>query len=184
VKKVRSQKSEVRKKKSDLTSDFCPLTSSVNPAPVKADAALAVLRTEEVLRIRLDGAQFHDILQYAAEKGWGLEERQIRTYMSRADDLLVERLENDRKKLIASHHARRESLYARAVNAADYRTALSILMDEAKLRGLYPSEKLEVNVPMTFDLNLMPDVKKRILLNAFRAVQLEPVSTDGTPPPA
>ncbi len=37
----------------------------------KSDAAEVAKRVEEVLRIRLDGAQFHDIVQYAAEKGWG-----------------------------------------------------------------------------------------------------------------
>src|SRR3954470_24687399 len=93
----------------------------------KATNAEIALRVEEVLRIRLDGAQYHDILQYAAEKGWGLRERQIREYMARDDDLLVERRERSRKRVIALHVARRESLIARAVNAGDYRTALAIL---------------------------------------------------------
>ena len=46
--------------------------------PAKATNAEIALRVEEVLRIRLDGAQFHDIVQYAAEKEWGLKERQSR----------------------------------------------------------------------------------------------------------
>src|SRR5688500_8500806 len=107
----------------------------------KADNAEVLRRVEEVLRIRLDGAQFHDIVQYAAEKGWGLKDRQIRTYIRRADALLVERQDTSRKRVIARHLAQRQALYARAVNAADYRTALAILADEAKLRGLYASDR-------------------------------------------
>ena len=39
------------------------------PAPKpKASEAEVALRVGEVLRIRLDGAQFHDVVQYAAEK--------------------------------------------------------------------------------------------------------------------
>ena len=107
----------------------------------KADAAAVALRVEEVLRIRLDGAQFHDVVQYAAEKGWELQERQIRTYIQRADALLIERQDKGRQAVVARHLAQRQALYARAVNAADYRTALAILADEAKLRGLYASDR-------------------------------------------
>src|SRR5687767_8634471 len=89
----------------------------------KSDTAEVSRRVEEVLRIRLDGAQYHDILQHAAENGWGVNERQLRTYMSRADDLLVERQDKSRKKVIARHLAQRQALFARALNAADYRTA-------------------------------------------------------------
>ena len=115
--------------------------------PAKATAAEVALRVEEVLRIVLDGAQYHDVLQYAAEKGWDLKERQVREYMSRASDLLVERQEKKRKRLVALHLARRDALYARAVNAADYRTALAVLSDAAKLQGLYPVVQAKIEVP-------------------------------------
>ena len=61
----------------------------------KADTAEVPKRVEEVLRIRLDGAQFHDIVQYAAEKGLGRQDRQVRRTSSRADDLLVERQDTE-----------------------------------------------------------------------------------------
>ena len=98
-------------------------------------------RVDEMLRIRLDGAQFHDIVQYASEKGWGVTERQLWTYVRRADDLLVERQERKRRRVVARHLAQREALYARAVNAADYRTALAVLNDSARLQGLYMSDR-------------------------------------------
>src|SRR5688500_12318067 len=99
-------------------------------------------RVDEVLRIRLDGAQFHDIVQYASVNGWGVTERQLWTYIRKADDLLVERQDRGRRKVVARHLAQRQALYARALNAADHRTALAVLADEAKLRGLYPDRDL------------------------------------------
>jgi hypothetical protein len=35
----------------------------------KADTAETARRVEEILRIRIDGAQFHDVMQFAAEEG-------------------------------------------------------------------------------------------------------------------
>lgn len=111
------------------------------PKKKKSEEATVAARVEEVLRIRLDGAQFHDVLQYASEKRWGLTDRQVRTYMRRADDLLVERREKSRKRLLAQHLARRETLYARCVNAADYRSALAMLDSSARMQGLFPDPK-------------------------------------------
>jgi hypothetical protein len=104
---------------------------------MKATRAQVRQRVEEVLRIRLDGAEMHDIVQYAAEKGWGVGERQLWNYVRATDQLLAERLEKDRDKLLARHVAQRRALYARALNAADYRTALAVAKDEAELQGLY-----------------------------------------------
>jgi hypothetical protein len=103
----------------------------------KSDKTTIAKRIEEVLRIRLDGAQFHDIVQYASENKWGVTDRQLRTYIRWADDLLVERQEKNRRRLLARHTAQRENLFARAVNAADLRTALAIADSTAKLQGLF-----------------------------------------------
>src|SRR5438094_9183986 len=100
------------------------------PKPKASEAAVA-LRVGEILRIRLDGAQFHDVVQYVAEKGWGLQERQVRNYIRRADDLLVEREDGSRKRTIARHLAQRQALIARPDDAADLRTALPVLADRA-----------------------------------------------------
>jgi hypothetical protein len=53
--------------------------------------------------------------------------------------LIAESARATRKQRLRVHVARRKSLYARAVNAADYRTALAVLADLAKLEGLYPN---------------------------------------------
>jgi hypothetical protein len=68
---------------------------------MKATKAEISQRVEEVLRIRLDGAQMHDILQYASEKKWGVGERQLWNYVAASDDRLIARLDKDRDKLLA-----------------------------------------------------------------------------------
>ncbi len=111
---------------------------------MKATKAEVWQRVNEVLAIRLDGAEFHDILQYAAEKGWGVGERQLWNYVRAADKLLVERLERDRDKLFARHVGQRRALLGRCVTAGDYSTASRILRDEAELLGLYPPKRTEL----------------------------------------
>ena len=100
-------------------------------------------RVAAVLAIRLDGAQFHDIVQYAAGQGWGVSERQLWNYVKKADERLRESRERSTGRLLTLHLARRESLYARAVNAGEIGPALAVLKDQAHLLGLYPDPKLK-----------------------------------------
>lgn len=105
----------------------------------KATKAEVMQRVEAVLRIRLDGAQFHDIRDYASapEQNWGVSDSQLKRYVQASDKLLAERQEWNRGRHLARHLAQRQTLYARAVNAADFRTALAVLRDEAELLTLY-----------------------------------------------
>ena len=101
-------------------------------------------RVEEVLRIRLDGAELWDVRQYASEKGWGVSDRQLRRYIAAAAEMIAEAACVDRAALVSLHLAKRRALYARAVQAGELRTALSCAQDEAQLLGLYPAQKHEV----------------------------------------
>jgi hypothetical protein len=116
---------------------------------MKATKAVVAQRIESVLRIRLDGAQLHDIRDYAnaPEQGWNVSDSQLRRYIAASDKLLAERLERDRDKLFARHVAQRQTLFARAVNSADFRTALATAKDEAELEGLYPPKKIAPTDP-------------------------------------
>jgi hypothetical protein len=131
-------------------------------------------RIEEVLRIRIDGAEFHDVVQYSSEQKWNVGERQLWKYIARADQLIVERQTKGRKKLLARHFTQRRSLYARALNAADYRTCHAILAEEAKLRGLYPDTK-EVKdlVKLAQSLGMKVEELERRLENAARKTESE-----------
>ena len=111
--------------------------------PKKSDKTTIAQRVEEVLRLRLIGAMFHDIVQYGSHKGWSVSDRMIRKYIAKADALLVERLDKKRKQVIARHISQRQALFAQAVLNADYRTALAILDSEAKLRGLFPEKEMK-----------------------------------------
>jgi hypothetical protein len=98
-------------------------------------------RVKEVLRIRIDGAQLHDVIDYAAEKAWSATEEECAALIRAADNLLVRRQDRSRKRITARHIAQREALYARALNGADYGTSVRILGEIAKLQGLYDKSR-------------------------------------------
>ena len=122
-------------------------------AKPKATKATVGRRVEEVLRIRLDGAEFWDVREYAREKeaeegsAWHLGERdkplsdgQLWRYIARADRMIAESCRAHRKKLLRRHLAQRRNLYAKAVSQGDIRAALACLDSEAKLTGLFEDE--------------------------------------------
>jgi hypothetical protein len=119
----------------------------------KATKAAVAQRVEEVLRIRLDGAQFWDVREYAREKeaeegsAWQLSEGskplsdgQLWRYIAAADKLIAESCRASRKKLLRRHLAQRRNLYAKALAQGDVRAALACLDSEAKLTGLFEDE--------------------------------------------
>ena len=110
-------------------------------------------RVEELLRIRLDGAELWDCREYVREKVaakdpiWGeklLSDSQIYRYLARVDSQIAQACREKRPKLLRLHLAKRRSLYARAVNVGDLRTALAVLRDEAELAALYPKPEDEL----------------------------------------
>lgn len=123
----------------------------------KATKAVIARRVEEVLRIRLDGAEIWDLCEYVREKeqeagsAWELKDgakpisnSQLWRYVARADKLLAVSCRTSRKKLLRRHLAQRRNLFAKAVLAGDYRTALAVARDEAELQGLYPPRRTEL----------------------------------------
>jgi hypothetical protein len=125
--------------------------AKAKPRPrAKADKALAARRVEDILRIRLDGAEWWDVVQFVRENqseqgsAWflaegekPLSEAMIRKYQERADKLVIESHEKSRKKLLRRHLAQRRNLYARAVTTGELATALRCLDSEALLLGLH-----------------------------------------------
>ena len=118
----------------------------------KATKPVACQRTEQVLAIRLDGAEFWDVRDYVRDEEkkegslWFLKpgeepmsDSQIWRYMQKADELLRQTHEKSRASNLRRHLAQRRRLYARAVAAGDTGTALAVLKDEAKMLDLYPN---------------------------------------------
>jgi hypothetical protein len=116
---------------------------------MKANKAQVQTRVEEVLRIRLDGAEFWDVREYAREKereagsvwelppgGKPLSDGQLWRYIGRADRLIAESCRASRQKLLRRHLAQRRNLFAKAVSAGDYRAALAVA------RAIAPSARV------------------------------------------
>lgn len=118
----------------------------------KSTGAEVAQRVEEVFKLRLGGAEFADIREYsrAPEQGWNVSDSQLWRYIAAADKLMKERFDAKAEHHINRHLLQRRQLYAHAVGAGDFRTALAILDSEAKLEGLYPSAKTELTFPQGF----------------------------------
>jgi hypothetical protein len=116
---------------------------------MKATKVEVTKRIEEVFKLRLGGAEFADIVQFAAapEQQWNVHERQIWNYIAAADKLIKERFDARAEHLLNRHLLQRRTLYAHAMGAGDFRTALAVLQDEAKLEGLYPATKIAPTTP-------------------------------------
>jgi hypothetical protein len=111
------------------------------PPRKKATKAEVLQRVEETMLIRLSGAGFHDLREYAREKQWDVSESQLYRYMQQADDRIADSLAKDRPRLLDLHIARRRMLFARCVDSGDWRAALAVLRDEALLYRLYDQAK-------------------------------------------
>jgi len=123
----------------DTATSETPPPGTPPPKPAKSTNAIVSQRVEEILRLRIDGANFANIRDFAnqPEQAWGVSDSQLKRYIQKSDELLRERTERGRGKITRIHLARRETLFARAVQLADIRTALAVLDSDAKLRGLY-----------------------------------------------
>lgn len=130
-----------------------------------------LLRTEEVLRIRLDGAEFWDVREYVREQEradgspWKLGPRQkpfadstLWWYIAQADRLARKSVAQSARKAVRNHLAKRRNLYGKAMVSGDLRTALGVLQDEARLLGLYPAVKAEVKTTATASLRIVEEI--------------------------
>ena len=92
----------------------------------------------EVLRLRIGGAEFPDLVQFssAPEQNWQVGERQLWKYIAAADALCVKYFDSRAGHLLSRHLLQRRQLYAHALGAGDYGTALRVLESEARLEGI------------------------------------------------
>jgi hypothetical protein len=119
------------------------------PKPRKSTLAEVRRRVYEVLKLRLGGAEFADIREYATapEQAWNVSDSQLWRYVRAADRLCKRHFDAKAGHLLARHLLQRRQLYAHAMAAGDYRTALAVLQDEAKLEALYPPTKIAPTNP-------------------------------------
>jgi hypothetical protein len=129
--------------------------------PIRASKTVTTVRVEEILQLRLLGAEFVDIRKHSQANGWNLADRSLHYLIAKSDKLLQQTLEKDRTKIINRHIAMRRALYARAVAVSDYGTASRILRDEAELLGLYPAKKMDVRGGPQLQLNVFERINER-----------------------
>lgn len=103
-------------------------------------------RILEVYRIIIAGAEFHDIQEYAnhPDRAWGLSKSSVRRLQGKALAMMKRHTETRADRVLARHLQQRRFLYARAIEAGDINAALAVAKDEAKLFGIYPSDKIEM----------------------------------------
>jgi hypothetical protein len=141
-------------------------SSESNPTPVnRASKVQAKLRTEEIARLMLDGAEFlvGDLREWVREQEsvetslWHLppgakplSDGQLRRYVRAAEKLIGESCRASRKKLLRRHIARRRNYAAKAVLAGDIRAALACADSEARLLRLSerPAPPLDDGPPL------------------------------------
>jgi hypothetical protein len=125
-----------------------PQAEPPRPRP-KSTLAEVRQRVYEVLKLRLGGAEFADLREYALapEQRWNVSDGQLWRYVRAADRLCKRHFDAKAEHLLARHLLQRRQLYAHAMGAGDFRTALAVLQDEAKLEGLYPPTKVAPTDP-------------------------------------
>jgi hypothetical protein len=150
---------------------------------MKSSKVEVLKRVEEVFKLRLGGAEFADIREYALapEQAWGVSDGQLWRYIQAADKLIRERFDARAEHLLNRHLLQRRTLYAHAMGAGDFRTALAVLQDEAKLEGLYPATRTELTGKDggTVVLHVVEEVVGRGAPAALPGIVEEVVTHDG-----
>src|SRR5207253_2744994 len=95
------------------------------------------------------GAEWLDILEFsrAPEQNWNVAESTLRRCIQKSDGLCEKMFDAKATHLLSRHLLQRRQLYAHALGAGDFRTALAVLQDEAKLESLYPPTKIAPTDP-------------------------------------
>jgi hypothetical protein len=114
------------------------------PAPRKrATKAETTRRVNEVYKLLASAARVEDIVAFAEKKAWGVNKRQLETYMKRAREQMAKDGEADRKEQIDIADAQLAAIQAKATSIGDHNNAIKARMARNKLRGLDAPTKLE-----------------------------------------
>jgi hypothetical protein len=98
-------------------------------------------RLNAVVKLRLAGAGIREIFQYGQDHGWGVGMKAVEKYVSKADEIIAERADRQRDRLLAFAVVARDRLFELALDKKDFETALKVLQDRDTLLGLYPREQ-------------------------------------------
>lgn len=113
--------------------------------PHRPTAAEKEARVSTVMTMLLSGARRIEICQFAS-KTWMTTARQADRYIAQATGWIRENAAKSRDEYIAEHIGRMDAVYRSSYSAADYGNAIKAAQDRAKLLGLYPTEKMRLDV--------------------------------------
>lgn len=81
-------------------------------------------RIHEITELLSQGAARWRIMRHAAEEGWGISERQMDTYISRATKLIAAQYEQEREQFVAVQLASLDDLADKATRDRQYSAAV------------------------------------------------------------
>lgn len=124
-------------------------------------ASKRITKAEKIRRIDLifdllsKGFPRSKILQYISQQeadgnlAWGVSERMIGNYIKDASARFAELAEVRQTERFGRALVRLDDLYARCLDAHDYKTALAVVKTEVDLIGLAPPKRIEADVNLT-----------------------------------
>jgi len=116
-------------------------------SPSKSDAYTTEVRVDAVRLLLLTGKEDTSRLVQDIAAKFGVNTRQAYNYVAKAKQQIEEVGAIDRTYRLAEHIAIRRDIRRRARDANDLRMELAAAQDEAKLLGVYPSDRHEISGP-------------------------------------
>lgn len=113
--------------------------------PHRPTAAEKEARISEVITHLLSGSRRIEVVQYAA-KMWGISTRQSDKLIADATQWIKASTAKTRDEWIADHLSSMAFVYRAAESAGDHHAAIKARQEIAKLLGLYPTEKMRLDV--------------------------------------
>jgi hypothetical protein len=110
----------------------------------RATKALREQRIDAVVNLLIASASRHVILNWIAQHGWGITERQADNYIALATERLGSLAQADKTFELGRTVARLQLLFGKALAAGDLQTALQCLRSLAQLLGLNAASELEL----------------------------------------
>lgn len=108
----------------------------------KADYALSEERTNEIIKLKMLGISYQEIVQHCA-LNWRICRRQIDVYLAKATKYFKQCAVLDREAEIGKGMARYQDLYAKSMMIQDYRECRAVQKAINELWGLEAPKKEE-----------------------------------------
>lgn len=102
-------------------------------------------RLDEVEKLLLQDALYSQIVRYTANR-WGIKSRQTDTYISKVYKRWKQRTEPDRKNLWNKAVNKYKVMFQEANSEGDLHHKIEIQKEINKLQGLYPADKVSMEV--------------------------------------